>query len=391
MLLSCSLCPSVCARSAALSDAEAALRLDGSNSLALYRRATALFYLDQFAAALSAFQQAEQHGNKQSALFIRKCEAELQRQQPNSRTATTAAAAPPAAAPPLAAAPATLPLTAAAGPTTAASSTGSSSSSVGVSPLASRVKESWFQTRSAVTITLFAKSLSKEAVSASVSSSQSDVLSARLQLPDGSVFERQWSLFAPLQPASLRLDITPYRVEVIAAKQHDEEWPGLLASDRKKVEGVVTRDNVLRAEAVSSYPTSSKKKVEWSEVESAASKAEEDDKPQGDAALQKLFQTIYKDANEDTRRAMIKSFQTSGGTVLSTNWSQPSRYTHTHTHEQRIHTLYAHSSDVASALYAMLGRRSRTQIMYDSAPHTNIRTHRARQNRNALVCGRNCC
>ena len=27
-------------------------------------------------------------------------------------------------------------------------------------------------------------------------------------------------------------------------------------------------------------------------------------------------------ANEDTRRAMNKSFQTSGGTVLSTNWGE---------------------------------------------------------------------
>ena len=27
-------------------------------------------------------------------------------------------------------------------------------------------------------------------------------------------------------------------------------------------------------------------------------------------------------ADEDTRRAMIKSYQTSGGTVLSTNWKE---------------------------------------------------------------------
>ncbi|KAI0257112.1 SGS-domain-containing protein, partial [Lactifluus subvellereus] len=48
----------------------------------------------------------------------------------------------------------------------------------------------------------------------------------------------------------------------------------------------------------------------------------EDPNVSGDSTLNEFFQNLFTNADDDTRRAMMKSFQESGGTALSTNWDE---------------------------------------------------------------------
>ncbi len=51
------------------------------------------------------------------------------------------------------------------------------------------------------------------------------------------------------------------------------------------------------------------RKMNWDKLEHEVKLEEKDEKLEGEQALQKLFRDIYSGADEDTRRAMNKSFQ----------------------------------------------------------------------------------
>ncbi len=82
-----------------------------------------------------------------------------------------------------------------------------------------------------------------------------------------------------------------------------------------KLEGRVGEDKSADAPK---YPSSSGK--DWNRIGAEIEKDFEEDKPEGEQALNEMFQKIYGEGSDEVKKAMNKSFSESGGTVLSTNW-----------------------------------------------------------------------
>ncbi|XP_011308833.1 suppressor of G2 allele of SKP1 homolog, partial [Fopius arisanus] len=124
-------------------------------------------------------------------------------------------------------------------------------------------------------------------------------------------------------PDQCSFKVVPSKIEVKLKKRDGLRWTVL---EGNPVAGDAVKsipDAIMRNEPPK-YPSSSKKSKDWDRVEKEIEK-EEEEKPQGEAAVNALFQKIYGSGSDEVRRAMNKSFQESGGTVLSTNWNEVSK------------------------------------------------------------------
>lgn len=135
------------------------------------------------------------------------------------------------------------------------------------------------------------------------------------------------------------------KIELKLLKAGGMTWPSLLAEEGKGA--IVPQQQAPDSEtsrSATGYGSTSgskadavagdalgqekKKKKNWDKIEDDDEEPDHSDpNAGGDAALQKFFAQIYGNADEDTKRAMIKSFTESGGTTLSTDWSSIGKQT----------------------------------------------------------------
>lgn len=171
-------------------------------------------------------------------------------------------------------------------------------------------KMQWYQSSSHVSIDIYAKNVNREKSSVVFEPSH---LKVRLVRPDMEEYALDKELSEDILAESSSWSASKYKVEIRMKKAvNGSTWRAL-----DKGEEVVSAAVQAGAESVRRKGVQEDRNKQWKSLaEKELQDYKEDDSPMA------LFRTLYKDADEDTQRAMMKSYSESGGQVLSTNWDE---------------------------------------------------------------------
>ncbi|KAI8546277.1 hypothetical protein RHMOL_Rhmol07G0104700 [Rhododendron molle] len=182
-----------------------------------------------------------------------------------------------------------------------------------VEPAKPKYRHAYYQKPEEVVVTIFAKGVPAKSVSIDYGE---QILSIMIDVPGEDKYHFQPRLFGKVVPDKCRFEVLSTKVEIRLVKAEAINWPSLEYSKEVAVPHV----NAPPALKTPSYPSSKPRTKDWDKLAAQVKKEEKEEKLDGDAAVNKLFGDIYQSADEDMRRAMLKSFVESNGTVLSTNW-----------------------------------------------------------------------
>ncbi|MCJ1382029.1 hypothetical protein MMC17_005141 [Xylographa soralifera] len=212
----------------------------------------------------------------------------------------------------------------------------------------SKIRHEWYQSSDSVTVTLLAKGVPKERATVDI---QPSSLNVSFPLPTGADYDFSLEpLFAPIDPSASTYKIMSTKVEFILRKAHPgQKWHSLENPHPLPTPSTSTPTAPIPAAILNpqpthdtppAYPTSSRSGPKnWDKLAADLTKKPapkpdhdnqdddeedmymDDDDDGGDPA-NAFFKKIFKDADPDTRRAMMKSYQESNGTALSTNWAE---------------------------------------------------------------------
>ncbi|XP_023946590.2 protein SGT1 homolog [Bicyclus anynana] len=184
-------------------------------------------------------------------------------------------------------------------------------------PMNPKIKHDWYQTDALVVVTILLKNAPSDKVK--VQYGERNLSVSSLIPTSESEYSLELELAHEIVPEMCTYVVTPSKIEVKLRKKEGLMWT-VLEGEGKEEKVKAIPQAVIDASGPQQPPKLFRK--DWDKIERDIQKMEAEEKPEGDAAVNQLFQKIYGEGSDEVRRAMNKSFLESGGTVLSTNWDQ---------------------------------------------------------------------
>lgn len=229
----------------------------------------------------------------------------------------------------------------------------------------SKIRHEWFQNAQNVTITLYAKGVPKDSAEIEFNEDSVSVSFPHPSNPASTFTFTLDPLFALIDDSASKASIMSTKVELtLRKKMVGEKWSALegltpLKEVANQAKPSSAKSAILSTlgdstskkstETAPSYPTSSRTgpknwdkladdltakkksshkhkgeksadKKEGAEGEQQQQEDDDIDSDYGGDPVDGFFKKLYAGADDDTRRAMMKSYQESGGTALSTDW-----------------------------------------------------------------------
>jgi len=283
----------------AIADANKAVGLDPTNSKAYLRKGVACFSMDEYATAKSAFEKGREldSSNNQFKTWIRKCNAELEDEMVGEEGGGAPVAAPAPA--PAAPAPAPAPVVQPPAP----------------KPV-QRFRHDFIQNQTHVTITVYIKGSNKENCEIEF---ENQSLSLDWTISKDDSWQLNFDpLFDEIVPEESSAQFFNTKVEIKMKKKNQVKWETLESKVTKALDELTEEEIKQRRDYYPSSKAQGGEAKNWDKIVGEI----QDDKLEGEEALNSFFQQIYGRGSDEVRRAMNKSFVESGGTVLSTNWGE---------------------------------------------------------------------
>ncbi|KAI9791586.1 MAG: hypothetical protein M1816_003672 [Peltula sp. TS41687] len=239
----------------------------------------------------------------------------------------------------------------------------------GVQTPADKIRHEWYQTSENVVVTLFVKGVPKDQATVEI---QDQSISISFPMPNGSTYDFSLDpLFSTVDTETSTSSIMSTKIELMLKKTRPgQKWTSLESTQTQTQVNSAQQDSTAPStetpttdttnsapplpapapapstkpkETAPSYPTSSRSGPKnWDKLATdliKQSKKQEkkptpeptkddygdDDDDYDDDEVDPahgFFKKLYASADPDTRRAMMKSYQESNGTALSTNWAE---------------------------------------------------------------------